>query len=56
MWGDHMISHGNKAKKEERRWGTTKFEKEREVINTGNLRVGNPLPTMRSGCREIFFY
>ena len=58
MWGDHMTSHGNKAKKEERVWGRTKSEKGREVTNTGGrgLRVGNPLPAMCSEGKEIVFY
>ena len=55
MWGDHMTSRGNKAKKLEGGWGRTKSEKGREVTNTGGggLWVGKPLPTMCSECKEI---
>ena len=53
-----MTSHGNKVKKVEEGWGRTKSEKWREVTNTGgeDLRVGKPLPTMCSECKEIIFY
>ena len=53
-----MTSHGNKVKKVEEIWGRTKSEKWREVTNTGGegLRVGKPLPTMCSECKEIIFY
>ena len=54
-----MTSHGNKAKNVKGGWGRTKSEKGREVTNTGGgggQRVGNPLPTMCSECKEIVFY
>ena len=47
-----------RKQKKGRGWGRTKSEKRREVTNTGGggQRVGNPLPTMCSECKEIVFY
>ena len=57
MWGDHMTSHRNKAKKVEGGWGRAKSEKGRKVTNTvGGLRVGKPLPIICSEYKEIVFY
>ena len=58
MGRSHDQSWKQSKKSGRKGWGRTKSEKWREVTNTGGegLRVGKPLPTMCSECKEIIFY